>query len=274
MDLIKLTEIAINAAQAAAKVIQNYTANMVNVQIKEGGTSYASKVVTAVDLACEQVIQSHLMASCQEYDFALLTEETEDNGSRFEKAFFWCVDPMDGTLAFINKRQGYSVAIALVAKDGTPYIGVVLDPSTNTLYHAIRGKGAYKNGQPWQITCTNTYLTYVTDRTLKETPKSEEIERFLHKEMTQLNLHGINEMAGAGAVLNAILVLEHGPACMLKLPKNEAGGGSIWDYAATTCIYHELGCTATNYAGNKLDLNRKSSSFMNHEGVFFANVNR
>jgi 3'-phosphoadenosine 5'-phosphosulfate (PAPS) 3'-phosphatase len=72
--------------------------------------------------------------------------------------------------------------------------------------------------------------------------------------------------------LNSIMVLENGPACMLKFPKKESGGGSIWDFAATTCIYQELGLAATNFEGGRLDLNRKNSTFMNHEGIFYANL--
>jgi fructose-1,6-bisphosphatase/inositol monophosphatase family enzyme len=59
---------------------------------------------------------------------------------------------------------------------------------------------------------------------------------------------------------------------MLKLPKKENGGGSIWDFAATACIYQELGLPATNFEGGRLDLNRKDSTFMNKEGVFYANL--
>ena len=179
---------------------------------------------------------------------------------------------MDGTLAFINKHPGFSVAIALVAKDGTPYIGVVFDPSTDTLYHAIKGHGAYKNGSPWKIKHTNDYLSYVTDQKLKDTPRVAEIESLLNENVAKLNLNGVKEIAGAGSVLNAIFVLENSPACMLKFPKKEIGGGSIWDFAATACIYQELGLPATNFEGGKLDLNRKDSTFMNQEGVFYANL--
>ena len=198
----------------------------VSVEKKKGGTSYASQVVTAVDRACEKVILSHLLPTCDEFDLALLSEETEDDGSRFEEDFFWCIDPMDGTLAFINKQPGFSVSIALVAKDGTPYIGVVFDPSTDTLYHAIKGNGAFKNGSPWEIKHTNDHLTYVTDRKLKDTPRAAEIESLLNENVEKLSLNGVKEIAGAGSVLNGILVLENGPACMLKLPKKESGGGA------------------------------------------------
>ncbi|MFK7925819.1 MAG: 3'(2'),5'-bisphosphate nucleotidase CysQ [Bacteroidia bacterium] len=272
MDLGQLSNIAIKAALSAGKVIQKYMNAEVSVEKKTSGTSYASQVVTVVDRECETVILSHLLPSCEEFDLALLSEETEDDASRFEKDFFWCIDPMDGTLAFINKRAGFSVSIALVAKDGTPYIGVVYDPSTDTLYHAIKGKGVYKNASPWESKHTNDHFTYVTDRKLKDTPRADEIESLLNENVEKLSLSGVKEIDGSGAVMNAILVLENGPACMLKLPKKEKGGGSIWDFAATACIYQELGLTATNYEGGRLDLNRKDSTFMNHEGVFYANL--
>ena len=272
MDLEKLSEIGISAALSAGKVIQRYMNEEVVVEKKEGGASYASQVVTAVDRACESEILTHLLPSCEKYGLALLSEEREDDGSRFEKDFFWCIDPMDGTLAFINKRPGFSVSIALVAKDGTPHIGVVFDPSRDTLYHAIKGHGAFKNGSRWEIRPTNDHLTYVTDRKLKDTPRVEEIENFLREHVETLGLNGVKEIDGAGSVLNAIHVLEKGPACMLKFPKKEKGGGGIWDYAATACMYQELGLAATNFEGGRLDLNRKDGTFMNHEGVYFANL--
>ncbi len=272
MDLVQLSNIAIKAALSAGEIIQQYRNENVSVEHKKAGTSYASQVVTAVDKACETTILAQLLPSCAAFDLALLSEETEDNGSRFEKDFFWCIDPMDGTLAFINQQPGYSVSIALVAKDGTPQLGVVFDPSTDTLYHAIKGNGAFKNHSPWEIKQTNDHLSYVTDRQLKDTPRVSEIENWLKEKVAQANLQGFREIAGAGAVMNAMLVLENGPACMLKFPKKEIGGGSIWDFAATACIYQELGLPATNFAGGRLDLNKTDGTFMHQEGIFYANL--
>lgn len=272
MDLLKLCSIAIKAALSAGKIIQESMNKDVQIEQKKGGASYASQVVTVVDKACETAILSHLKPTCEEFSLALLSEETDDDGSRFKEDYFWCVDPMDGTLSFINKQPGFCVSIALVAKDGTPQLGVVYDPSTNTLYHAIKGKGAFKHGRSWEVNYTNKHLTYVTDRDLKDTPRADEIEGLLNENVKHLKLNRIKEIAGAGSVLNAILVLENGPACMMKLPKKEPGGGCLWDFAATACIYQELGLPATNFEGGRLDLNRKDGTFMNHEGVFFANL--
>ncbi len=270
MDLSHLCEIAIRAARAAGGIIQKYQNQSIDVEKKTTGSSLAAKVVTNVDNESEAIILTHLSPTCAAFDLALLSEETEDDQSRFDKDYFWCIDPMDGTLAFIEQRPGFSVSIALVAQDGTPQIGVVYNPSTDTLYHAIKGKGAFKNGTAWQCKTTNNYLTYVTDKRLKDTPRTTEIKVFLQKQVKKLSLTGYREMSGAGAVLNAIFVIENAPACMLKFPKREQGGGSIWDYAATACIFQEMGLPATNSVGGKLDLNRRKGTFMNEEGVFFG----
>ena len=272
MDFINLSEIAIKAALSAGKVIQQYMSEEVLVERKKGGASLASQVITVVDRAAESAILSHLLPTCEAFDIALLSEETEDDGSRFDKDFFWCIDPMDGTLPFINKQPGFSVSIALISKDGTPYIGVVFDPVSDTLYHAVKGIGAYKNNAPWSIKPANNHFTYVTDRALKDTQHVAEIKKLLNNYKEKLGLNEVKEIAGAGAVLNAILVLENGPACMLKFPKKENGGGSLWDFAATACIYQELELPATNFEGGKLDLNRKDSTFMNHQGIIYANL--
>jgi len=272
MDLQKLADISINAALSAGKIIQRHQNKDVEVVKKNAGSSRFSKVVTAVDKECEAEIISRLLPSSEEYDLALLSEETEDDGSRFEKDYFWCIDPIDGTLAFINKQPGFSVSIALVAKDGTPCIGVVFDPVSGNLYHAIKEDGAYKNNKPWKIKRAGDRLTYVTDRTLEETPRSDEIKKLIDGYVQQFGLEGIRVMSGGGAVMNAIRVLENGPACMMKFPKKETGGGCIWDYAATACIYRELGLPATNFEGGRLDLNRRDGVFMNHQGVYYANI--
>ena len=271
MDLQHLANIAIESALSAGKIIRKYINDDIVVEQKEGGSTYASQVVTKVERECERIILSHLQPTCEAFDIGLLSEETKDDGSRFEKDFFWCIDPLDGTLAFINKQPGFSVSIALIAENGTSVIGVVFNPSTDTLYYAIKGHGAYKNKKPWHIKNTNDYLTYVTDKKLSDTPKHEEIQNILNNHKTSLGLKNIKEISGAGAVMCAILVLENGPACFLKLPKIATGGGSIWDYAATACMYQELDLPAKSFNGSPLNLNKKGDAFMNETGVYYSN---
>jgi len=267
-----LSKIAITAAQVAGSIIGKSMSSNIKVEHKIAGDTYASQVVTEIDIKCDAIIREYLEPSCNEWGIALLTEEKEDDGSRFMKDFFWCVDPMDGTLAFINGDPGFAVSIALVAQNGTPQIGVVYDPSTDNTYSAIRGQGAFKNSALWQIKKANDHLSYVTDKKLKDDKRSDELQLIIRGHMDRLGISEFKEISGGGSVLNAIRVIENGPACMIKMPKKERGGGCIWDYAATSCIYQELGLKATDYYGNPLDLNPAHGPFMNEKGAYFSNL--
>ena len=93
-----LADIACEAAVSAGKLIQAYTGSEVAVSRKEGGDSLASQVVTEVDERSQALILERVRATRAQYKLGLLTEELSDDGSRFEKDYFWCIDPLDGTL--------------------------------------------------------------------------------------------------------------------------------------------------------------------------------
>ncbi len=270
MNIALLIEAARRAAYAAGEIIREGAQREILQEYKEGGSNLASQVVSEIDRAAEQAIMDHLLPTCKKFDLAILSEETEDDGGRFEKDFFWCTDPLDGTLAFLRKQEGYAVSIALVSKAGTPHLGFIYDPIEEVLYEAIKGQGVYKNQKPWKIESDNDYLTYVSDRPLAETPRADEIEALLKEKAAALGLRGFKEYKGKGLVLNAMRVLENAPACMLKLPKPELGAGSIWDYAASACFFEELNFRVSDFDGQPLELNKKENTFMNHRGTFYA----
>ena len=55
----------------------------------------------------------------------------------------WIVDPLDGTKEFIKRNGEFTVNVALV-ENGTPVIGVVYVPVSNTLYFANKEIGSFK----------------------------------------------------------------------------------------------------------------------------------
>ena len=269
-DLGRLTEYAVDAAMAAGKVIQGYCGGGVEVFSKKGGDSLASQVVTEVDRKAQDAILAVLRPSMDQYALALLTEESEDDGSRFQKKYFWCIDPLDGTLAFSEGENGYAVSIGLVARDGSPQIGVIYDPVNGVLWQAAKGQGVKRNGQDWKVTDRNHTLTFTYDRSFEAHPQFSSLCHALSEVGRGLGLQGIEATQYGGSVMNAMHALENGPGCHLKLPKPEEGGGSLWDYAATACIYEEVGAWATDVYGQPLELNRRESTFMNHRGVLYA----
>lgn len=273
-DLKALSECAIKAALEAGRLIASRSNEPKEVKHKAGGISLSSQVVTEVDLLSEAIIVKELSPSCDKHGIALLSEEGVDDLRRLETEAFWCVDPIDGTLAFIESSPGYSVSIALVSRSGVPLIGVVYDPVTETLYSALRGQGASLNGQPWRLDSSSAVkdkpLTLVCDRSLDESRDFSQVVLQFEAIAERLGLCGVSTVHKRGAVLNACRVLENGPACYFKFPKAEEGGGSLWDFAATACLFNELGAIATDFHGEPLELNRAESTFMNQCGVIYA----
>ena len=270
MNLTDLTKQAVQAAREAGELIRSYQDREVDVLHKEGGDTYASQVVTEVDRKAQDAILHILGPSCEEFDLAVLTEENEDDGSRFEKKFFWCIDPMDGTLPFIRKEPGYSVSIALVARDGSPQIGVVYDPVYDVLWQATKGQGVRRNGEPWTLDASSKELTFTYDRSFTDRPERDRVLQELADYAQSLGLKKLVAAQFGGAVINACHALEAAPGCHFKFAKPQEGGGSLWDYAATACLFEEAGAVVSDVHGEPLDLNRSDSTFMNHRGAVYA----
>ena len=271
-DLQILSQLAISAAYAAGEIISKFTNQSIQVNSKTGGSSLASKVVTEVDLLCQNIIVQTLASCCKTYDLALLTEESPDNLDRLKKDFFWCIDPLDGTLPFIESSSGYAVSIALVSRQGISYIGVIYDPVEKNLYHAIKNQGAFKNSKKWTLPCPTNQkdLFFISDRSVKQLITFPQTLSALKSITKQLGYIQLSTIMHGGAAMNACWVLENSPACYFKFPKPENGGGSLWDYAATACIFIEIGAFVGDIHGNPLELNRADSTFMNHNGVLFC----
>lgn len=266
-----------DAAEKAAKTAGQFIGTKVNTELsvekKTGHGSLAAQVVTEVDIQAQNLILQELDPIIHKYDLAVLAEESAPDDTRFEKNYFVCIDPLDGTLAFTEGLPGYAVSIALVSREGEPLVGVVYDPVNMILYKAVKEQGAFRNGEPWlpkRSGSSDSTLKLYLDRSFVEKPVFKSGISILRD---SLSIHGMDKVeveAYAGAVINAIRVMESSNAAYFKLPKPGQGGGSIWDFAATACMASELGLVGRSYDGSNLELNRKDSTFMNHKGVIFA----
>ena len=113
-------------------------------------------------------------------------------------------------------------------------------------------------------------LTFITDRSFMQHPQYSSVLTELEARAKQCNYDGLKIVQQGGAAMNACWVLEQAPACYFKFPKPEAGGGGLWDFAATACLFNEINAAASDIYGQTLDLNRPDSTFMNHRGVLYA----
>ena len=268
-DLQTLADVGIAAATEAGRMIAESRPE--TVEYKEGAESLATQVVTEIDRRSETIILDALAPTFERFDLGLLSEEQEDDGGRLIADYFWCIDPLDGTLPFIQGTPGYAVSIALVRRDGKPQIGVVYDPVESVLLHAIAGGGLFRSGERWQpdLSSTQGELSLFADQSFLTSDDHDDIVEAATAVALDLGLTGLRVDASAGAVMNACKALASAPGCYFKHP-TATGGGSLWDFAAIACLFHEAGAVATDMAGEPLELNRAESTLMCHRGVVFA----
>ncbi len=101
-----------------------------------------------VDLAAENAI----IQTLQQHDvfFTLISEESgiREYG-KSPKECYLCVDPIDGTTNLMHSLPFYcsSIAVSNDPELGDVFAGMVADLVHNETYMAMKGKGAYRNGE-------------------------------------------------------------------------------------------------------------------------------
>jgi len=119
MMLKILEEVAISAGKA---ILEVYHAGP-NVTLKQDASP-----VTEADERAEAIILEGLSKAFP--DIPVIAEESVAAGRipSVEGGRFFLVDPLDGTKEFINKRDDFTVNIALI-ENGTPVAGIVYAPA-------------------------------------------------------------------------------------------------------------------------------------------------
>lgn len=100
--------------------------------------------VTEVDRESETAITTFIAQAYPEHAF--LGEENvagQDRGAEH----LWIIDPIDGTANFIHGVPHYGVAVGYAYR-GTVMAAACLDPERDELFTAVRGGGAWLNGEP------------------------------------------------------------------------------------------------------------------------------
>lgn len=103
--------------------------------------------VTNVDLATDSYLEAELGALIP--GCPVLSEEraVAHDG---HLAQYWIVDPIDGTLNLMAGIPFYGIAVALVDAQG-PRMAAVAAIAQDELCIAVRGKGAWKDGEPLRL---------------------------------------------------------------------------------------------------------------------------
>lgn len=202
--------------------------------------------VTQADQASNEVILEGLK---EQFEYGILSEETEDDLSRMDKERLWVVDPLDGTKDFIDKTGEFSIMIGLV-EEGAPVLGVVYKPEDGSLYYAIQGRGAFK-----KIGSREPKRIHVSSR--NEFKNMVLLTSRFHASNTVVkaaNELGIENTLTKGSAGLKICSIAEGKADVNINPSNKTWE---WDVCAADVILSEAGGKLTDVFENKFTYNKE-----------------
>ncbi len=102
-----------------------------------------SDFVSSADKKVEENLINEL--SKARPDYSILSEEIGEIKNKNTECK-WIIDPIDGTLNFLNGIPHFAISVAL-EKNNQIICGVVFDPIKNEMFLAEKDQGAYLNNQ-------------------------------------------------------------------------------------------------------------------------------
>ncbi len=235
MDETLLTtsiETSAAAARLAGEVILNKLGRL---GAREIEAKRAFDFVTEVDRKSESVIIETIRKKFPSHSF--LAEETLKQPETGD--YRWIIDPLDGTTNYIHGYPMFSVSIALQF-GGEIISAVVFDPLRDELFQAVRGGGAFLNGQRLRVSQT------ALEKSLVATGFP-----FRKKEMTDLYLKAfrmifleVSDIRRAGSAALDLAYVAAG-----RLDGFFELNLSPWDIAAGSLLITEAGGIITDFAG-------------------------
>ena len=183
--------------------------------------------VTDADIAVNDHLERVLKTARPDYGW--LSEETQDDASRHSCPRTFVVDPIDGTRAFIDRRPGFAVCVAVI-EGGRAVAGAVYNVLKDEMYAAAEGLGATLNGESIRV----------SDRAEVEGCRMVGYPRkFRRQGWPDMEIRISNSMAYRMVMVAADTV----DATVSFTPKSD------WDVAAADIIAREAGAVVTNLDG-------------------------
>lgn len=252
MNRNKELETAIWIAKAAGSILLQHYNTELNISVKDNNT-----FITNADNAANDFIIKELH---ENFPYPILSEESVDDRKRLGAEKVWVVDPLDGTNDFINKTGEFTVAIGLL-QNNQPVIGVVYRPTTQELFYAQKGEGAFMDMEGHTKRLAVSQSNSVSEARFASSYTDEKYSNF----MKRIGAENLVRVGSAALKICKIAQGEYDAFFVIKSRMSE------WDDCAPGLILTEAGGTLSDIFGNPLLYNQKNIS--RNRGTLASNKN-
>lgn len=223
-------DFAVEVTRKAGELALGYFDRRVEVEYKSDLSP-----VTVADRSAEDLIRKLVTEKFPGDGF--LGEEFGDQPGT--SGFRWVIDPIDGTKPFIRGVPLWGTLVGVEFRDD-PVIGAAFAPALGQMWHAVRGGGAFRDGNP----------IHVSDRPGLDGSlfcfSGVNWFRAAGKERAFLDLcEATGQQRGWGDFYGFVLVAQGSADLMVDT------GVHAWDVAALVPIVEEAGGTMTDWTGKR-----------------------
>jgi len=154
--MIELQEVKERIEQVVTAVGLLQQQNLGRSDLKIDRKSSSIDLVTEVDKQSERLLIDFVQGYYPSH--AILAEESGTLGGPSD--YLWVIDPLDGTTNYAQGLPIFSISVALQYK-GETMVGVVYAPVVGQMFTAIRGQGAWLNGERLRVSAKTNLLECV-----------------------------------------------------------------------------------------------------------------
>lgn len=191
---------------------------------------------TEADFKANQAIKNLILS----LDKTAIIISEEDNEFYVSKPpSYWLIDPIDGTASWYEGFDGFVTQIAYI-QDGVPIFGAICAPALNSLWWAIKDKGAYLNDSTLHTRQAESFKDGFS--LVDNYPKPKRIAKVVYEGMS------VTEYIESGSLgLKSVLVADGSADVFAKdvLIRD-------WDIAPAYVILNELGCHLSDLKGQPI----------------------
>lgn len=187
--------------------------------------------VTRADLEIEQLLREHIGATYPSH--GVIGEE--QGGGDIDREYVWCLDPIDGTGAFVAGLATWCVSVG-VLRYGQPHLGVIFLPMLDDCYWADAEGPAYRNDLPISV----SHAAAVDSNDWMG------VSSYTHR---QFRIDFPGKTRGLSSVAADCCYVARGSAIGALI-----GRANLWDLAAGFAILRSAGAAAVGLSGAPVDV--------------------
>jgi myo-inositol-1(or 4)-monophosphatase len=233
-ELSRMLETAIVAARLAGQRA------MEEISLAKASIKSPDQIVTQTDVNCQRIIIDRIKEAYPDDGF--IGEEGSAGAMlkqppRGDRRIWWVIDPIDGTNNFAKGMLLFSVAVAAMY-EGEPVVGVIFDPSTESMFTAVKGGEARLNERRISVSEDgfNNFTSVGTDSFF---------DNGVPKWVIALMEKARSRTLGSSSLQLAYLAKGSLIGVVFVRPK-------LWDVAAGVLIAECAGAKTSDWKGNRL----------------------